>query len=141
MQTIKNLKHATSFFRLNYPSKVIGAIERNSVLIRSLKTNKLYLLQFKREVYNHFRKHFRNIKLGNPSLGYGQIMSESILEKAIKKDVEKLIFIMPNGTIYSCYPMQFKRFVEEYNTRVPHIKGEVAMSLDCFETLSESDKI
>ena len=92
-----------------------------------------HLVMFKRDYYKNFGKHFQGVKKENgKTYGWGQIMSASLLDTACN-NCGWVVFITPDGKIYRCRPLLFKKFVQKYGTEVPHLKGEVAMPLDYFE--------
>ena len=141
MKELENFGDAINFLRRSIKGiDFIGRFDDNSIVARI--RGKRSLVQFKREYYHNFAHHFPDVKKpdGKP-YGWAQIMSLKSLNRAIVEDIEKVIFITPDGKMYSCYTNQFKKFYLKNETDVPHLEGEIAMPLDFFERLNPNKEI
>ena len=133
MKELSNFAEAIVFLRKSLNGiDFIGRFDDNSIVAKIKGTRSL--IQFKREYYRNFAYHFPDVKKEDgKSYGWAQIMSLSSLNRAIIEDIEKIIFITPDGKMYSCYTNLFKKFYLKNKTDVPHLVGEIAMPLDFFE--------
>lgn len=128
---ISSFHEAMEHFIFTMRGRVLNIIHGPSAIIQA--NGKTYMVQFKRNYYKSFSVHFPQFR----EYGYGQVMSIGLLERAIISGIDQIVFITPDRNIYSCYPMQFKRFYEKYHTDVPHLDGEIAMPLKFFKRLGK----
>ena len=141
MKELQNFGDAIIFLRRSIKTiDFIGRFDDISIVARI--RGERSLVQFKREYYRNFAYHFPDVKKtdGKP-YGWAQIMSLSSLNRAIVEDIEKVIFITPDGKMYSCYSNLFKKFYLKNKTDVPHLEGEIAMPLDFFERVRPDREI
>jgi len=140
MREIQSFGEAIIFLRKSLNGiDFIGRFDDNSIVAKMKGIRSL--IQFKREYYRNFVYHFPDVKKEDgKSYGWAQIMSLSSLNRALIEDIEKLVFITPDGKMYSCYTRLFKNFYLKNKTDVPHLKGEIAMPLDFFERVNEAPK-
>jgi hypothetical protein len=141
MEKIKSFGEAIAHLREEIKRIEFTGRFDDTAVVAKIKGDKC-LIQFKREYYRNFSNHFPKVKKPNGnSYGWAQIMSLDSLNRAIIEGIDRLIFITPDGKIYSCYSKLFKKFYEKHKTDVPHLEGEVAMPLDFFERLEEPDEV
>lgn len=119
----------------NLPDMVVETrVNEVSYILRSREER--FLMMFKREYYKSFKFHFPWImKPNGRSYGYAQIMSKSLIDFAVNSNVDWILFVTPDERMYKCPPALFKKFCENHKTEVPHLKGEVAMPLDYFDSV------
>lgn len=92
-----------------------------------------YFVMFKRDFYKRFRQHFSGPEFEH--FGYAQIMNLELLNEIVERDIDWIVFVMPDGKAYRANPRLFKKFHEKYKTDVPHLVGEVALPLNFFERI------
>jgi hypothetical protein len=99
-----------------------------------------FFMMYKREYYKNFKYHFPEVlKEDGKPYGWAQIMSLELLNYCAhdSNSIDWVLFVTPDGRAYKSAARLFKKFVDRYNTEVPHLKGEVAMPLDYFQNLEE----
>jgi len=78
--------------------ELLETIEINQGRYRVLKTDKeTFLVLFKREFFKNFGKYFRD----KGATGLGETVNLDNLKEGVSKGIMKIIFIYPNGHIYS----------------------------------------
>jgi len=75
--------------------------------------NEKYYVVFKREFYHSFAHEFKGLYDTYPHLeGEGESINEDALKIALRKQVDQIVFIHPNG-FYGVYPRLIKAFCEK----------------------------
>lgn len=78
--------------------KLLETIEINQGRYRVLKTDReIFLIMFKRDFFRNFSKYFRD----KGATGLGETINLENLKEAVSKGTMKILFIYPNGHIYS----------------------------------------
>ena len=141
MKELQNFAEAIVFLRKSINGiDFIGRFDDTSIVAKVKGTKSL--IQFKREYYRNFAYHFPEVKKEDgSSYGWAQIMSLSSLNRAIIEGIDKIVFITPDGKMYSCYSQLFKKFYLKNKTDVPHLEGEIAMPLDFFERFNPDREV
>ena len=101
-----------------------------------IKTNQHKILViFKRQYYHNFKHHFPHIKKDNGKpYGYAQIISLELLNYAIIKNIDRIVFVMPDRKIYETMPGLIHKYHKKYKTEVPYLKEDktAAIPLEYF---------
>ena len=93
---------------------ITNTISINDGRYNVLQTNnsfksKNFLVMFKREFFFNFGKYF----IDKGETGLGETINKDSLRYAIQKGVKEIIFIYPNGAIYSISVSDFLQFSHE----------------------------
>ena len=129
-RSIRDLQDAIEWFLHNKnmtrqrPMILHGA--RVGVLYKDKRTDRKWLLLFKREAYFMFGRHFPSAPQG-----HGIPCNMKIVHWCYVNDVT-IAVIMGNGYCYSISGKKFWEFYEEYQTEIPHAPGEIAAPFSFF---------
>lgn len=90
---------------------IINTVSINDGRYNILQTNnqfksKNFLVLFKRDFFRNFGKYFRD----KGETGLGETINKDSLRYAVQKGVKEIIFIYPNGAIYSITVSDFLQF-------------------------------
>lgn len=89
--------HVARFLQRN-GYEFLETIEINQGRYRVLKTDKeTFLVLFKRDFFHNFGKYFRD----KGATGMGETINLTHLKEGVSKGIMKIIFVYPNGHIYS----------------------------------------
>lgn len=82
-----------------------------------------YHLIFKRKPFMSFGKIFDDFD------GMGESINKSVVEEAVKKNVDNFVIVYGDGKVYVINPTEFKDFAEKNDTIRETSTGEVTMSV------------